>query len=195
MKKKFALIFLTLTCILLCSCGGTGGSSSSFFKTKKEIEITMDNWQEYFEIKDEVKSADTTINAFDEIETVYLHYGTYWTLKENFKKDFVSADIAIEVSNNQGVPALIKYNLDDKTFEIEYYEYSDNPYPYPFYEMTGRGSNRAITQRLTDIECVLDIGKNQQEFENVEGNVANIYVCFFPELEVTRIQGTLVLKE
>lgn len=144
MKKKFALIFLTLTCILLCSCGGTGGSSSSFFKTKKEIEITMDNWQEYFEIKDEVKSADTTINAFD---------------------------------------------------EIEYYEYSDNPYPYPFYEMTGRGSNRAITQRLTDIECVLDIGKNQQEFENVEGNVANIYVCFFPELEVTRIQGTLVLKE
>ena len=62
MKKKLVLLLATLMCVSLCACGGSETSSGNNTDTKteenggslsqgeeKEVEITMDNWQEYFE--------------------------------------------------------------------------------------------------------------------------------------------------
>lgn len=56
--------------MFLCACGGNTGSG--LFEKEEEIEITMDNWQEYFEFK-EIVQPYNTYNAFDELVSKILH--------------------------------------------------------------------------------------------------------------------------
>ena len=91
MRKKIALFLATLMCISLCACGGSETSSSSLFKKEQEIEITMDNWQEYFEEK-EVISASS--NAFDELEHIAIHQ--VLALKDKYEIDKEKSEVDIE---------------------------------------------------------------------------------------------------
>ena len=65
------------------------------------VEITMDNWQDYFEIKQCVEG-DVNTNAFDEVESVGYYIYTVFTLKEEYaeKIDTDESQLAIGYSGN-----------------------------------------------------------------------------------------------
>ena len=125
MKKRIVVFLASLMCISLCACGGTestGGNnantqkeeSGGLFKTEKEIEITMDNWQEYFEEK-EVLSLK--YNAFDEIEDICFY--KILALKEGITIDPYKSNVAIEANTH-----IEHYyvNIDTDTWDFEFEE-------------------------------------------------------------------------
>lgn len=208
MKKKLVLLLATLMCISLCACGGSEGTSGDntntqkeesggLFKTKKEIEITLDNWQEYFEIKPVLKDFDFEKNAFDEIEDLEIEYGdagTAFCLKEEYVDKFVSADIAVEINTNQADGALFKYNMGTDTYEMEYLNDYDKSVSY-FYEMVSNFTDRTYSEKVNDVECLIVPNGHMSVLGEIEGDIVNIYVLACPNSEVTRIQGTLTIKE
>ena len=60
-------------------------------KTAKAVEISIDNWQEYFEI---VEREKTQKNEFEEIEDMYK--GVYLVLKDEYEMVGYDTSIAIE---------------------------------------------------------------------------------------------------
>ena len=208
MKKKLVLLLATLMCVSLCACGGNETSSGNntdtkteenggLFKTKKEIEITMDNWQEYFEIKAVLNDFDFEKNAFDEIEDLEIEYGdagTAFCLKEEYVDKFVSADIAVEIYTNQADGALFKWNMSTNDYEMEYLNDYDQSVSH-FYEMVTNFSNQTYSEKMTDVECLIVPNGHMSSLGEIDGDIVNIYVLACPNSEVTRIQGTLVIKE
>lgn len=202
MKKKWILILVALMCISLCACGKSQSTtqkeeSGGLFKKKKEIEITMDNWQEYFEIKAVLKDFDFKKNAFDEIEDLEMKKGdagTGFCLKEEYLDSFVRADIAVEINTNQADGALFKYNMATDTYEMEYLNDYDKSVSY-FYEMVFNFSDRTYSEKVTDVECLIVPNGHMSALGEIEGDIVNIYVLACPNSEVIRIQGTLTIKE
>lgn len=114
MKKRIVVFLTSLMCIFLCACGGSENSSGGLFKTEKEVEITMDNWQEYFEEKEMIS---LKYNAFDEIE--HIEYYKVLALKDGITIDPYKSNVAIEASTH-----IEHYyvNIDTDTWDFEFEE-------------------------------------------------------------------------
>lgn len=84
------------------------------------VEITLDNWQDYFEIN-QYLSVSYNTNSFDEVTDTYLSLFTILELKEeysNVEMDWSEGDyIAVEYDSDICVNDII-YNLDDFSFEL-----------------------------------------------------------------------------
>lgn len=99
MKKIIALLLVAVMCFSLAACGGDNEASNnnepqtneSGEKTAKAVEISIDNWQEYFEI---VEREETEKNEFEEIEDMYK--GVYLVLKDEYEMVGYDTSIAIE---------------------------------------------------------------------------------------------------
>ena len=120
MKKKLLLILVIILSIFICVLGICQNRSSNIIlvKTEEQVEITLDNWQEYFEEKD-VLSAK--YNAFDEIEKIYFY--KILTLKEGILIDTTKSDVAVEVN---GHFENYYVNIDTETWEVKFEERKDN---------------------------------------------------------------------
>ena len=81
---------------------------------EQTIEITLDNWQEYFEFN-EYLSVSYFTNAFDEATETNLGLYTILEPKEEYS-DYV-ADVAIEYDMDYRICDIV-YNLDDFSFEL-----------------------------------------------------------------------------
>ena len=81
---------------------------------EQTIEITLDNWQEYFEFN-EYLSVSYLTNAFDEATETYLSLYTVLEPKEEYS-DYV-ADVAVEYDMDYRICDIV-YNLDDFSFEL-----------------------------------------------------------------------------
>jgi len=187
MKKKVFLLLTAFICISICACGGT----------KKEVEITMENWQEYFEIKPVLKDFDFEKNVFDEIVGLEIEYGdggTAFCLKEEYVDKFVSADIAVEINTKQADGAWFKCNMSTGDYEVEYLNDYDQSVSH-FYEMVTNFSDKIYSEKMTDVECLIVPNGHMSSLGEIDGDIVNIYVLACPNSEVTRIQGTLVIKE
>lgn len=133
MKKLFALLLAAVLCLSLAACGDgkveTNADNSQEQNTEntpneseqvetepqeQTIEITLDNWQEYFEIKDYLGVIYDT-NAFDEVTDSVLTFYTILESKEEYS-DYV-ADVAVEYSMDFYGSDIV-YNLDDFSFEL-----------------------------------------------------------------------------
>ena len=88
MRKRIALFLAAVLCVSLAACGekdgetGADGSqelsaasaasaqdadgTDDKAQTKQTVEVTLDNWQEYFEIHEYLEGFVST-NAFDEV--------------------------------------------------------------------------------------------------------------------------------
>jgi len=210
MKKKLVLLLATLMCISLCACGGNESTSENNTDTKteenvflssskegKEVEITMDNWQEYFEIKAVLKDFDFQRNAFDEIEDLEIEYGdagTGFCLKEEYLDSFISADIAVEINTNQADGALFKYNMSTDTYDMEYLNDYDQSVSH-FYEMVSNFTDKTYSEKINDVECLVVPNGHMSQLGEIDGDIVYIYILACPNSEVTRIQGTLTIKE
>ena len=185
MKKNLVLILATLMCISLCACGGSesvSGDNTDKKTEEKEIEITMDNWQEYFEIKEDIIGTQIEKNAFDEIEKINIDYDVIFCLKEEYADKFISVDIALEYIPHNIVVKLFTYNYADDTIESVVTNESD---PNPDEEKK--------TIEITNDKKRLLLSNAM--YTETNGDIITFYGLTFPNLEVTRIQGTLTIKE
>lgn len=96
MKKIISMLLVVVMCFALCSCGSKETSSDVKEKISNEgeeekkttsVEITLDNWQEYFEIR----FCETFwYNNFGEVTQTIVGQAFY--LKEEFLSKLVSTE-------------------------------------------------------------------------------------------------------
>lgn len=93
MKKtiKNGAIF-ALSILMLAGCSSTSNSSTPTPEETETIEITIDNWQDYFEIKEDY---GYDYNDFDEITLMYKVYNFYLKDGMTFVEDS-RPEIAVE---------------------------------------------------------------------------------------------------
>lgn len=93
MKKtiKNGAIF-ALSILMLAGCSSTSNSSTPTPEETETIEITIDNWQDYFEIKEDY---DYDYNDFDEITSMNKVYNFYLKDGMTFVEDS-RQEIAVE---------------------------------------------------------------------------------------------------
>lgn len=153
----------------------------------EEVEITLNNWQEYFEIIDEPRWKK---NAFDEIEES-LGVDIVLQLKEEYLQRFVSVENgAVEV---QYTPAFTRCELDFESETVIRAEvYATRPY------------TETETAAITGNSCKLlnsDYYEMLQVPVQLVGETSGSYYEFasclydYPtDIAITRIQGTLTLS-
>lgn len=204
MKKKLVLLLATLMCISLCACGGTESTSGDNIdtqvenhsgsnidtKTEKKIEITVDNWQEYFEIKREV---NVHRDAFDEITSVGISED--FTLKEEFMDKIVSCDIAIRLLGSQCEQYMVKYDINTNVTETSLV---DNPnklfHGLDYSELT---CEETIEMGMESITNGFPLSLNRLGYtdEIGEDNIAYIEILSFENIEAIKAQGTITIIE
>ena len=138
MKKRIALLLAAVLCVSLAACGkkdretGVDGSrelsavsaasaqdadeTGGTEPQKQTIEVTLDNWQEYFEIREYLESSIAT-NDFGEPTKYFYSVYTLFAVKEEWAENVVSCDVAIEYDADSS-PKNISFNAKDMTFEI-----------------------------------------------------------------------------
>ena len=90
---------------------GTGGTEPQ----KQTIEITLDNWQEYFEIN-QYLSVRYLTNDFDEAITTMLALNTILELKEKYS-DYSAPGVTVQYDMDY-FPSDIIYHLENFSFRL-----------------------------------------------------------------------------
>lgn len=146
-------------------------------KKRVAIDITMDNWQDYFDV---VRKEEINRNAFDEIEDVRLNY--YIILKS----EYTMAPYAGEDAGYTNIAAEAKYHMEWRHLDIDYENgkitVGDPPEnPEDFFDDGERSEVFSIEYEETDI-CH-SFGRHD-DFYQVPA-----------DLEIVRIQGKLYILE
>ncbi len=93
MKRIVAVLLTLAICISLCSCGASSAPEINIVT----VEITIDNWTDYFEVG---KVTSSEKNAFDEYSNVWFGYGIF--LKDEYVNSLLDTkeypmDVVFEV--------------------------------------------------------------------------------------------------
>lgn len=205
MQRKLILLLATFMCIFLCACGGSESTSgentdtktevkgnTSLSKTEKEVEITMDNWQEYFEFI-EVVCANENYNAFDELASVSYPYHYCLTIKEEYEIDIEKSNVAIEINGHSEYWSV---NIDKDTLEISYIEKTKDG--DSFNRVSEFKKLNLIFEEQLDRELYYGVKLTPEGDPyiinfNEETQVGTMFRHFLDE--VVRIQGTIYIKE
>lgn len=219
MKKLLALLLAVVMCASFVACGGEETNNTGSQKQEeKTIEITMDNWQDYFEIKQCLGSYITT-NEFDEFAEASYDLTTFFTVKEEFVEDVVSCDIAIGYDADVSAKSVV-FNASDLTFDITGDYTGDVPPIYSDSSMFTRGATAKLGYSYFYQHYLKDgkVEKNQipmpysviisgfdhdgisakiliddtEEWNEVNEGYINKYT---DNIKITRIEGTLVLNQ
>lgn len=141
------------------------------------VEITAENWDEYFEIVDEGKFGE---NAFGEVES--FNYYQYLSLKEEYVGKFSNSlsKLAMELDFTYGKKgcevdlANKKYTLTD-SYEVDTYDYESSIYQFNY-----SNHEDEVYYRTTLMSSYF----NKDE---------NCLSGFKTDMEVVRVQGTIYL--
>ena len=196
MKKRLIMILAMSMCMFLCACGGSEGTSGGLFEKEEEVEITMDNWQDYFEFK-EIVLPWNTYNAFDELESENVTIDYCIVLKDEYEIDEEKSKVAIEYT---GYREEWSIDVDMSTLDITYIEKVTDVYADPLagqkeFNRTGEFSNINFKNSETEYYGIQISGRGEPNitwFHEETQTRTNIR-CFLDE--VIRIQGTIYIKE
>ena len=151
------------------------------------VEITLDNWQEYFEI---VLGASVSRNAFDEIENMC----SVWriSLKEKYREALTNADVAFGCRRIEYSKCEFTYDLQTEqttmsvTSPSDFMGDLDETYSFEY-------DNSFLT--LGDNFSVgLTVYLSSMKKPSVDGNKVTWKGNEYARVEMTRVQGTLTLK-
>lgn len=209
MKKSIALTLVLTLCLSLCACGKADKHEEmkqddtyaevvqtpvEMTETEPmemteaptepqivEVEITLDNWQEYFEFKEFLFCLNNEFGEFKE-------YAFYWCLvpKES-----------IGTVKKSTVVLGYDYKLESRAFTV---------YPDTNTFEWGAFSNGFNTELGSDTESVtwLDMVRVYSngeidifgaQLKHMFGNTKSIEHSFYYTFDVTRIQGTLTIQK
>lgn len=146
---------------------------------QKVIEITLDNWQEYFEI---ALVANIERNDFNEI--VEFTPGWIFRLKEQYAEAAEAVDVAVEYSCTNGYFCTYTYNLDTEEISIGEPDINnpanDSTETFTISHPSGYGGITSWTRS----------GSN-----NIEGNIATSFSSKYVNIDILRVQGSITITE
>lgn len=159
------------------------------------VEITMENWQQYFEIR-------PCAAPFDDGK--YLRVGVVLMLKDNYVKDYIAAEGYVDVSFDGEYRCPVVYNSSTKEVTL------GTPYTKEECEQKGYKLNWG-TKSLTDYELdsditMIDYGREDcfelsgsigypRDKWKIDGDVITVDAYYFETIDITKIQGTLYLNK
>ena len=196
MKKIISMLLVVVMCLVLVACDG-----KSTDKTQT-IEITLENWQEFFEIK---FIADFIKNPFGDITSV--ESGMRICLKSEYFDRLESATVHFDLKATNGPDDIYNYDLNTGNVNIEIVN-SDHGIPYAFY---GFGSSVCTYQydsthtadnviiQIAPLFLGLDNNLNAGTPESnvhvvqISDSVATWIARKWETIEVSRVLGTITL--
>ncbi len=119
MKRFVVLLLAAVMCLSLVACGGSNDTlttDETEATVSKEtepklvsVEITLDNWQNYFELREYTKFIENGFGEIDDAET-------YWTLvsKDEYAFDMENCDVTFEFTYDEEIVAAT-VDTDSKT--------------------------------------------------------------------------------
>ena len=166
------------------------------------VELSIDNWAEYFELK---QAANVTANGFGEIEYVANGYGVF--LKDEYldkinQQSFYSNEIAFKISYDTECFALPVSSYEEAyrtVFDINELEKVESPYYWDDFESTGKTE----TATLNDYRHYSNMHESNSYANCVaapfyySGDVTEhngVFIGTMPvNVQVVQVQGNLVL--
>ena len=205
MKKIIALLLLVFICLSLVACGNKAEppNTSNDFTQSEELDnestsdlntgnkenlnsietiaISINNWQDYFEIR---ICAKPRTNDFNEVDSLWI--SAYLVLKDEFADRYVSSAGAVEVKKSGQNATAVEYNLETKELTLVP---SDNI-------STREWTTTVSLARYQEIGLDLDIGMGTNpDTLKQSNNVITAVSQFYKFIEITRIEGTLCLTK
>ena len=176
MKKAISLLLALVLCLSLCACGTKTGT----------IEITLDNWQQYFEIQEIINWHE---DEFGDTSSLWVRY--VLCVKAEYADRIVleESDVAVEyIKYEQTVPVTIDFANKEYVFgNVDKENAFEN-----------KGQDRLLKEYdaflegyhavLTSVDPVVFDEYSTRMDEN--GNQESTCV----EFVVNRIKGTIVVK-
>lgn len=161
----------------------------------EEVTITLDNWQEYFEITDFVS---TWKNSFGEVDS--MQYGYSLSLKNEYVSKVDDADVAFEYYFSEPCYADIEYNLETKEIVVgeAYTEEQIKDKKMPVLGMHALEEHSG-TNSFNSGNIEKGAGYKVMNYEyagaplTITDNVATWCSAFYQNAEIIRIQGTLTI--
>ena len=86
----------------------------------ERIELTVDNWQDYLEFRDDIRE---NRNAFNEIES--LSWQKVLTVKDEYRDRLIRGNAAVEFTRGNYVAKRVTYHPSDGSFTVE--DTDENP--------------------------------------------------------------------
>lgn len=162
----------------------------------KEVDITMDNWQDYFEIQ---KAANVNKDDFDEISGI--EFGYYFVPKKEVEEQLLEANVAVAYlfSDYEYYP----WEYDQETEEVTVGA------AYSAEEVQSKGLYQWFNPETTEEGTfTYEIGEWTENFKSairtnycdldrltMEGNTIKWNGELGSKAEVTKIKGTITIEE
>ena len=218
MKKWIALLLAAVLCLSLAACGNgktedNSGTSqgqttnnspqdtdepSNAELTEQTVEITLDNWQEYFEFRPVVYESKDSYNEITGMQVIYK-----FLPKEAIAENIVDVGedderIVFDVQYIDPYACIYRYDLN--TQELTVGEFTEGSSPYsaddllPSYDCSGTYDSwrdggyfpedgyRVIMEPLTVSDTC-----------TIKDNIIEAYGYAFSSVEITRIKGTITI--
>ena len=218
MKKWIALLLAAVLCLSLAACGGkaetsgndtqgqqtsqntqqTGEESSKTEPKEQVIEITLDNWQEYFEFRPVVYESKDSYNEITGMQVIYK-----FLPKEAIAENIVDVgedDERIVFDVQYIDPYACVYSYDLNTQKLTIGEYTEDSSTYsaddllPSEDWSGTYDSRYDAGYFpTDGYRVIMEPLNVRDTGTIKDNIIEAYGYAFSSVEITRIKGTITI--
>ena len=218
MKKWIALLLAAVLCLSLAACGNgktedNSGTSqgqttdnslqdtdepSNAELTEQTVEITLDNWQEYFEFRPVVYESKDSYNEITGMQVIYK-----FLPKEAIAENIVDVgedDERIVFDVQYIVPYACVYSYDLNTQKLTIGEYTEDSSTYsaddllPSEDWSGTYDSRYDAGYFpTDGYRVIMEPLNVRDTGTIKDNIIEAYGYAFSSVEITRIKGTITI--
>lgn len=218
MKKWIALLLAAVLCLSLTACGNgktedNSGTSqgqttdnslqdadepSNAELTEQIVEITLDNWQEYFEFRPVVYESKDSYNEITGMQVIYK-----FLPKEAIAENIVDVgedDERIVFDVQYIDPYACVYSYDLNTQKLTIGEYTEDSSPYsaddllPSEDWSGTYDSRYDAGYFpTDGYRVIMEPLNVRDTGTIKDNIIEAYGYAFSSVEITRIKGTITI--
>lgn len=190
MKKAISLLLALVMCLSLCACGGGNDAPETQETTLppetepkiKTIEISMDNWQDYFSIE-----SDVSVSKNDFGELKYFFPEMQFRLKNEWASVATDMYITVQYTCTDAYVCWFTYNMD--TGELIEGEKTDD------YVSPALGGTKTMDDWRYIEDGISLWGNAHRDTLVVEGNIASIIAEKYSTVEILRIQGTITVEE
>ena len=219
MKKLIALLLAAVMCLSLAACGNgktedNSGTSqgqttdnspqdtdepSNAELTEQTIEITLDNWQEYFEFRPVVHETKNSYNELTGMQVIYKFFPKEAIAESIAVPDALDDDrIVFDVQYIDPYACIYRYDLNTKKLTVG--EFAEDSSPYraddllPSYDESGTYDSCIDPGYFpTDGYMVITFPLNKYMDCTVKDNIMESYGYAISSVEITRIKGTFTI--
>lgn len=219
MKKWIVLLLVAVMCLSLAACGngktednsGTSQGQTTDHSpqdtdeprnaelTEQTVEITLDNWQEYFEFR---PVAYENKNSYNEITGMEVDYKFFpkEAIAENITVPDAMDDDRIVFDVQYIDPYACVYRYDLNTQELTIGEFTEGSSSYsegdllPSHDWSGTYDSGIDSGYFPkDGYWVITEPLNVRDMGTIKDNIIEAYGYAFSSVEITRIKGTITI--